>query len=237
MSLVMGTSRTSEDVRLESAKWANADVNQVAATNRDFMSTRPIQYCETATAPPPLPNAGSGSALCGARHASGAIEPKSPNDRIWTHSGHAQLEIFAAQTHFAVRGFFAQSQPTCGRRGHVAGMVIDHLASLRRRAVPLYPFFPAQSPGYEHVGQALRFCLSDLIKNKGRTGADARRGPAQAPLESPPLAGPPFGRPLLLLSRGPGSRPPPLAGPSFSRPPPLAAPILRLSAGLFGKSD
>jgi hypothetical protein len=30
-----GTSRTSRDVRLESAKWAKADTNQVAVTNRD----------------------------------------------------------------------------------------------------------------------------------------------------------------------------------------------------------
>jgi hypothetical protein len=34
------------------------------------------------------------------------------------------------------------------------------------RAVPLYPFLLAQGPGSEHVGQALRFCLSDLIKIK-----------------------------------------------------------------------
>jgi hypothetical protein len=36
-----GTSRTSRDVRLESAKWSKADVDQIAVTNRDFMSTRP----------------------------------------------------------------------------------------------------------------------------------------------------------------------------------------------------
>jgi hypothetical protein len=40
MSLI-GTSRTSGDVRLESAKWAKADIDQVAVTNRNFMSTRP----------------------------------------------------------------------------------------------------------------------------------------------------------------------------------------------------
>ena len=33
-----GTSRTSRDVRLESAKRAKADIDQVAVTNRDFMS-------------------------------------------------------------------------------------------------------------------------------------------------------------------------------------------------------
>jgi len=33
-----GTSRTSEDVRPESAKRAKADIDQVAVTNRDFMS-------------------------------------------------------------------------------------------------------------------------------------------------------------------------------------------------------
>jgi hypothetical protein len=33
-----GTSRTSGDVLLESAKWAKADIDQVAVTNRDFMS-------------------------------------------------------------------------------------------------------------------------------------------------------------------------------------------------------
>jgi hypothetical protein len=29
--------------------------------------------------------------------------------------------------------------------------------------IPLHPFPAAQNPGYEHVGQALRFCLSDLV--------------------------------------------------------------------------
>jgi hypothetical protein len=33
--------RTSQDVRLESAKWGKADLDQVAVTNRNFMSTRP----------------------------------------------------------------------------------------------------------------------------------------------------------------------------------------------------
>src|SRR5215467_16377084 len=41
MSRLLGTSRTSGDVRLESAKWAKADTDQVPVTNRDFMSTRP----------------------------------------------------------------------------------------------------------------------------------------------------------------------------------------------------
>src|SRR5262245_64460109 len=36
-----GTSRTSVHVRLESAKRAKADIDQIAVTNRDFMSTRP----------------------------------------------------------------------------------------------------------------------------------------------------------------------------------------------------
>jgi hypothetical protein len=35
----------------------------------------------------------------------------------------------------------------------VAGTVIDHLDSPRRRAVPLNPFLLAQGPGYEHVRQ------------------------------------------------------------------------------------
>src|SRR5207344_1875151 len=35
-----GTSRTSQDVRLESAKWGKADLDQVADTRRNFMSTR-----------------------------------------------------------------------------------------------------------------------------------------------------------------------------------------------------
>src|SRR5215510_10931658 len=39
--IACGTSRTSENARLESAKWAKADIDQVAVTNRDFMSTRP----------------------------------------------------------------------------------------------------------------------------------------------------------------------------------------------------
>jgi hypothetical protein len=36
-----GTFRTSQDVRLELAKWGKADLDQVAVTNRNFMSTRP----------------------------------------------------------------------------------------------------------------------------------------------------------------------------------------------------
>jgi hypothetical protein len=45
---------------------------------------------------------------------------------------------------------------------------------LTLEALPLHLFPPAQSPGYEHVGQALRFCLSDLIKIKAyrREGFD-----------------------------------------------------------------
>ena len=37
----VGTSLTSRDVRLESAKRANADIDQIAVANCDFMSTRP----------------------------------------------------------------------------------------------------------------------------------------------------------------------------------------------------
>jgi hypothetical protein len=36
---VVGTCRTSGDDRLESAKWAKADIDQVAVTNRDPAST------------------------------------------------------------------------------------------------------------------------------------------------------------------------------------------------------
>jgi NO-binding membrane sensor protein with MHYT domain len=41
MSASVKVFRTSGDVRLESAKWAKADVDQVAVTNPVFMSTRP----------------------------------------------------------------------------------------------------------------------------------------------------------------------------------------------------
>ena len=41
-----GTSRNSGDVRLESEKWAKADIDQMAVTNRDFMSTRPSNRLE-----------------------------------------------------------------------------------------------------------------------------------------------------------------------------------------------
>jgi hypothetical protein len=37
----VGTSRTSGDVRLESAEWAEADIDQIAVTTRDLMGTRP----------------------------------------------------------------------------------------------------------------------------------------------------------------------------------------------------
>jgi hypothetical protein len=36
-----GTSRTSRDVRLESAKWVKADIHQIAVPGRDLMSTWP----------------------------------------------------------------------------------------------------------------------------------------------------------------------------------------------------
>src|SRR5262245_13837216 len=45
LTAAFGTSRTSGDVRLESAKWAKADIDQVAVTNRDFMGTRRSQTC------------------------------------------------------------------------------------------------------------------------------------------------------------------------------------------------
>ena len=35
------TSRTSQDVRLKSAKWGKADLDQVAVTSRNCMNTRP----------------------------------------------------------------------------------------------------------------------------------------------------------------------------------------------------
>ena len=34
------------------------------------------------------------------------------------------------------------------------------------RCIPHQPFLLAQNPGYKHVGQALRFCLSDLVRMK-----------------------------------------------------------------------
>ena len=59
-----GTSRTSRDVRLESAKWGKADIDQVAVANCDFMSTRP-------TSP-----VSRGGALCSwARGRAGGIVP------------------------------------------------------------------------------------------------------------------------------------------------------------------
>src|SRR5262249_3585663 len=45
-------SRTSGDVRLGSAKWAKADIDQVPVTNRDFMRTRPS--CPRPAHPPAL---------------------------------------------------------------------------------------------------------------------------------------------------------------------------------------
>jgi hypothetical protein len=45
----------------------------------------------------------------------------------------------------------------------------SRFAALRRGGglpILLYPFLLAQNPGYEYVGQALRFCLSLLIKIK-----------------------------------------------------------------------
>src|SRR3954471_17585831 len=46
-----GTKRTSQDVRLESAKWGKADLDQVAVTNRNFMNTRPNARLSAPAAP------------------------------------------------------------------------------------------------------------------------------------------------------------------------------------------
>src|SRR5258708_3194626 len=40
------------------------------------------------------------------------------------------------------------------------------LITWTRHPASLYPFLLAQNPGYEYIGQALRFCLSLLIKIK-----------------------------------------------------------------------
>jgi hypothetical protein len=58
---IHGTSRTSRDVRLESEKWAKADVDQVAVTNPVFMSTRPRlgSIESSASTPSPRRNAGN----------------------------------------------------------------------------------------------------------------------------------------------------------------------------------
>jgi hypothetical protein len=33
-------------------------------------------------------------------------------------------------------------------------------------SIPLHPFPTVQNPGHEHVGQALRFCPSDVVRMK-----------------------------------------------------------------------
>jgi hypothetical protein len=51
-------------------------------------------------------------------------------------------------------------------------------------AVFLLPFLAAQLPGYEHVGQALRFCLSDLVIMKhvpARTYSPSKPGRPSGP--------------------------------------------------------
>jgi hypothetical protein len=40
------------------------------------------------------------------------------------------------------------------------------LRVLRLPSIPLHPFPATQNPGHEHVGQALRLCLSDLVGMK-----------------------------------------------------------------------
>src|SRR5262249_15043481 len=47
-----------------------------------------------------------------------------------------------------------------------AGSAYFFSHSSRLNTVFLLPFLEAQRPGYEHVAQALRFCLSDLVKMK-----------------------------------------------------------------------
>jgi hypothetical protein len=54
-----------------------------------------------------------------------------------------------------VRDIAAIAPQVTARRSSLCG------ASLL--CIPLHPFPAAQNPGYEHVGQALRFCLSDLV--------------------------------------------------------------------------
>jgi hypothetical protein len=46
--------------------------------------------------------------------------------------------------------------------------------------IPLHPFPATQNPWCEHVGQALRFCLSDLVIMKD-VPAPAIRGPRHPP--------------------------------------------------------
>ena len=53
------------------------------------------------------------------------------------------------------------------------------------RCIPLQPFLLAQNPGYEHVGQALRFCLSDLVRMKAyRRARSPRRSTSASTLAS-----------------------------------------------------
>src|SRR5215813_9983698 len=47
----------------------------------------------------------------------------------------------------------------------IADLPLTSLIALTRRIL-LHPFLAAQNPGCEHVGQALRFCLSDLVRMK-----------------------------------------------------------------------
>jgi len=49
---------------------------------------------------------------------------------------------------------------------HIAFGHLFRLLHAWFRRIPLYPFLLAQNPGYEYVGQALRLCLSDLVKIK-----------------------------------------------------------------------
>ena len=62
-----GTSLTSRDVRLESAKRANADIDQIAVANCDFMSTRPKER-------------GAPVGLVRVRPAEGVLIPPGPGD-------------------------------------------------------------------------------------------------------------------------------------------------------------
>ena len=56
-------------------------------------------------------------------------------------------------------------------------------------SIPLNPFPAAQKPGYEHVGQALRFYLSDLVRMKDVPARTSQRDTVEHDLE--PVCGRP----------------------------------------------
>jgi hypothetical protein len=96
--------------------------------------------------------------------------------QLWLRSEHRALQQCPLRRIAAWRPNYCRLGGGNRRqRWFIAGLQSGEIGSCTMRSIialhsgasllciPLHPFPAAQNPGYEHVGQALRFCLSDLV--------------------------------------------------------------------------